>query len=181
MILRLATENDAAGIAQIYDPIVRSTPTSFEIDPPGAEEMARRIRETLPAYPWLVCEDRGLIAGYAYAGRHKPRAAYQWAVETSVYIHPDFQRLGIGRRLYESLFRILTAQGYFTAYAGATLPNTGSVRLHESCGFQTVGIYRNAGYKLGTWHDVIWWQRPLQAAMTAPGPIRSVDQVNTSG
>ena len=177
MILRLATENDAAGVAEIYDPIVRSTPTSFEIDPPGAEEMARRIRETLPAYPWLVCEDRGRIAGYAYAGRHKPRAAYQWAVETSVYIHPDFQRRGIGRGLYESLFRILAAQGYFTAYAGATLPNAGSVRLHEACGFQTVGIYRNAGYKNGAWHDVIWWQRGLQAAMTAPGPITGVDQL----
>ena len=178
MILRLATENDAAGIAEIYDPIVRSTPTSFEIDPPGAIEMARRIRETLPAYPWLVCEHLGRIAGYAYAGRHKPRAAYQWAVETSVYIHPDFQRRGIGRALYESLFRILAAQGYFSAYAGATLPNAGSVGLHESCGFQIVGIYRNAGYKHGVWHDVIWWQRALQLAMTTPGPILSIDQLN---
>jgi phosphinothricin acetyltransferase len=96
-----------------------------------------------------------------------------------VYIHPDFQGRGIGRGLYESLFRILAAQGYFTAYAGATLPNAGSVRLHESCGFQTVGIYRNAGYKLGAWHDVIWWQRALQPAMTPPGPILSVDQINT--
>ena len=181
MIVRLATENDAAGVAEIYAPIVRSTPTSFEIDPPGAEEMARRIRETLPAYPWLVSEDRGRIAGYAYAGRHKPRAAYQWVVETSVYIHPDFQGRGIGRGLYESLFRMLTAQGYFTAYAGTTLPNAGSVRLHESCGFEAVGIYRNAGYKLGAWHHAIWWQRALQAAMTTPGPILSVDQIHTPG
>jgi L-amino acid N-acyltransferase YncA len=179
MIFRLATENDAAGIAEIYDPIVRSTPTSFEIDPPGAGEMAQRVRETLPAYPWIVCEQSGRIAGYAYAGRHKPRAAYQWAVETSVYIHPDFQRCGIGRGLYESLFRILTAQGYFTAYAGATMPNAGSARLHESCGFQTVGIYRNAGYKNGAWHDVIWWQRALQPATATPGTILSVHQLNT--
>src|SRR4051812_5329981 len=126
MLMRLATEGDAAGVAEIYDPIVRSTPTSFEMDPPGAAEMARRIRETLPAHPWLVCEKDSRIAGYAYAGRHKPRAAYRWVVETSVYIHPDFQGRGIGRGLYESLFRILAAQGYFTAYAGATLPNAGS-------------------------------------------------------
>ena len=177
MILRLATENDAAGIAEIYDPIVRSTPISFEIEPPGEKEMARRIRETLPAYPWLVCEESGRLAGYAYAGRHKPRAAYQWAVETSVYIHPDFQRRGIGRGLYESLFRILGAQGYFTAYAGATMPNAGSARLHASCGFHVVGIYHNAGYKNGAWHDVIWWQRAIQPAMATPGPILSVDQL----
>lgn len=177
MILRLATENDAGGIAEIYDPIVRFTPTSFEIEPPGEKEMARRIRETLPAYPWLVCEESGRIAGYAYAGRHKPRAAYQWAVETSVYIHPDFQRRGIGRGLYESLFRILAAQGYFTAYAGATMPNAGSARLHTSCGFHVVGIYHNAGYKNGAWHDVIWWQRAIQPAMTTPGPILRVDQL----
>ena len=173
MILRLATENDAAGIAEIYDPIVLSTPTSFEIDPPGEKEMARRIRETIPAYPWLVCEHRGRIAGYAYASRHKPRAAYQWSVETSVYIHADFRRCGVGRGLYQSLFRILLAQGYFTAYAGATLPNPASAGLHESCGFQPIGIYRNAGYKLGAWHDVGWWQRAIQPTIATPRlPIR---------
>jgi phosphinothricin acetyltransferase len=95
VILRLATEKDAAGIAEIYDPIVLSTPTSFEIDPPGVVEMARRIRETLPAYPWLVCEDRGRIAGYAYAGRHRPRAAYQWAVET----RSTFARISSGAEI----------------------------------------------------------------------------------
>ena len=177
MILRLATETDAPGIAEIYDPIVLSTPTSFEIDPPGAKEMARRIRETVPAYPWLVCEHEGRIAGYAYAGRHKPRAAYQWSVDTSVYIHPEFQRRGIGRGLYRSLFRILLAQGYCMAYAGATLPNPGSAGLHESCGFQPVGIYRNAGYKLGAWHDVGWWQRAIQPAIVAPRPPVSLDQL----
>ena len=173
MELRFATTEDAAGIAAIYGPVVASTPISFEIDPPGAEEMARRIRDRFPLYPWLVCEDGGCVAGYAYGSRHRPRPAYDWSVEVSAYVHPDFRRRGIGRRLYRCLFRILKAQGYFNAYAGITLPNAGSVGLHESAGFQPIGVYKNIGYKLGAWHDVGWWQRPLQEAGSEPQrPLR---------
>jgi phosphinothricin acetyltransferase len=175
--IRLATSQDASGIAEIYAPIVKSTPTSFEIEPPDAREFARRIQETLPKYPWLVCEQRGRVTGYAYAGRHSARAAYEWSVNTSVYIHHDFHRRGIGRGLYESLFLILTAQGYFNAYAGITLPNAGSVGLHEALGFQPVGIYRDVGHKFGAWHDVGWWQRPLRPRVEAPSPPRSVDML----
>jgi phosphinothricin acetyltransferase len=179
MILRLATERDGAGVAEIYDPIVRSTAISFEVDPPGEIEMSRRIGKTLPAYPWLVCEHHGRIAGYAYASSHKPRAAYQWSVETSVYIHADFRRCGVGRGLYQSLFQILKAQGFCSVYAGATLPNAGSAGLHESAGFQPVGIYRNAGYKMGSWHDVGWWQLALQPQPVTPQPPLSIDQLRS--
>ena len=172
--LRLATRSDAAGIAEIYGPIVASTPISFETEPPGEREMEHRIAETLPAYPWLVCEHRGRIAGYAYAGRHRHRAAYQWSVETSVYIHADFRRRGIGRGLYASLFQILAAQGYFSAFAGMTLPNPGSAGLHEAAGFQPVGVYRHVGYKLGVWYDVGWWHRELQPLMAEPPAPRSL-------
>jgi phosphinothricin acetyltransferase len=94
-----------------------------------------------------------------------------------VYVHSAFHRRGIGRGLYTSLFRILAAQGFVSAYAGVTLPNTSSVALHESAGFQPVGVYRNAGYKLGQWYDVGWWQRPVQAPVAAPSPPLALREI----
>ncbi len=177
MELRLACHRDAGGIAEIYGPIVTSTVISFELHPPDNEEIARRIDAILRAYPWLVCVDGGTVAGYAYGSRHRPRAGYDWSVEVSAYVHPNFQRRGIGRRLYQSLFGILKAQGYFNAYAGIALPNAASIGLHESLGFQPVGVYRKIGYKLGAWHDVGWWQLALQETMREPKPPLSLEAV----
>ena len=176
MNIRLAVQADACAIAEIYRPIVASTPISFEIEPPDEQEMARRIDHKLLAFPWLVCESEGQIAGYAYGSTHRPRAAYQWSVETSVYVHSGFRRRGIGKGLYVSLLRILAAQGYFNAFAGITLPNPGSVRLHESVGFEQIGLYRSVGYKLGRWHDVGWWQLPLRQQSEAPVAAMTLDE-----
>ena len=162
--IRLATESDAAAIASLYRPIVESTAISFETEPPDESEMRRRIAATTPAYPWLVCEREGVVTGYAYASRHRVRAAYQWSVDVSVYVDALHRRAGIARGLYTSLFAILAAQGFFNAFAGITLPNAASVALHEHLGFQPIGISRNVGFKLGAWRDVGWWQRPLQPA-----------------
>jgi L-amino acid N-acyltransferase YncA len=175
--IRFVTSDDAAGIAAIYGPIVASSSISFEVEPPGEEEMRRRIQDTPPAYPWLVCEHRDRVAGYAYATRHRVRAAYQWSVDTSVYVHPDVHRCGIGRALYASLVRILAAQGYFNACAGIALPNAASVGLHESVGFEPVGVYRHVGYKFGAWHDVGWWQLGLQPSAAEPRPLLSLAEI----
>jgi L-amino acid N-acyltransferase YncA len=158
---RVATEDDAAEIAAIYAPIVERTSISFEVDPPGAAEIARRIAATQLQFPWLVA-DAGGILGYAYAGRHRERAAYRWSVDVSVYVAECARRGGVGRRLYEALFAILTAQGYYTAFAGITLPNDASAGLHRALGFEPVGVYRSVGYKFGSWHDTAWMQRPLR-------------------
>ena len=168
--LRLVRQSDAAEIAEIYRPIVESTPISFELEPPDEQEIQHRIEHKLTTYPWLVCENDGRVAGYSYASQFRERAAYQWSVETSVYIHSDFRRFGIGRALYTSLFPMLIAQGYFNAYAGITLPNPSSVGLHEAMGFRLVGVYRNVGYKTGAWHDVGHWVLPLQPQGTTPQP-----------
>ena len=160
--IRLATGSDAAAIADLYRPIVESTFISFETEPPDEDEMRRRIADTLRWYPWLVYEVGGTVTAYAYAARHRTRAAYQWSVDTSVYVHPDARRSGVGRGLYGTLFGILAEQGYVTANAGIALPNPASVALHEAVGFVPIGIYRNIGYKLGEWHDVGWWQRALK-------------------
>ncbi len=168
--IRPATADDAGQILEVYAPIVRHTAISFEVEPPSTDEMRQRIGDTLVSLPWLVCARQGDILGYAYASKHRVRAAYQWSVDVSVYIHPRVHRLGVGRALYSSLFKILRLQGFYNAYAGITLPNPGSVGLHESMGFQPVGVYRAVGYKLGAWHDVGWWQLILQAYSVPPQP-----------
>jgi phosphinothricin acetyltransferase len=168
--IRLATERDAGQVAAIYAPNVTDTIVSFETEAPSADEMRRRIEVALERYPWLVCEHRGRVLGYAYAGPHGSRAAYRWSVDVSVYVHEEARRRGVGRALYASLIAALSLQGFYNAYAGATLPNPASVGLHESVGFRAVGVYRGVGYKLGAWHDVGWWHLPLRERVADPDP-----------
>ncbi len=172
MNLRTATPEDAEAIAAIYAPIVRDTPISFELQPPDAAEMRERIVATLARLPWLVSLDaRGAVNGYVYATRHRERAAYQWAVDVSAYVRADARGQGVGKRLYARLFELLVDLGYYQAFAGIALPNEASVALHESMGFERIGIYRDVGFKFGVWRDVGWWQKslqPLSAPVSAP-------------
>lgn len=161
-MIRLADEGDSAQIARIYAPIVRDTIISFETEPPRVGEISGRVRETLTRWPWLVYERDGEILGYAYAGAHNPRAAYQWSVDVSAYVREDARRTGVGRGLYSSLLAALELQGFYNAYAGITLPNEASVGLHEALGFRPVGVYEGVGYKLGAWRDVGWWGLALR-------------------
>ena len=160
--IRFAELSDAAAIQAIYAPNVRSTAISFELVPPSVEEMAGRIARISQQYPWLVCEVDGVVAGYVYACQHRERAAYRWAVDVTVYIDAAYWRRGIGRALYTSLIALLGQQGYTRAYAGITLPNAGSVGVHEAVGFERVAIYPQVGFKLGQWRDVGWWQLVLR-------------------
>lgn len=177
--IREATPDDAAQIHAIYAPIVSTTTISFELDPPSVDEIRQRILHTPPKLPWLVCERDGIL-GYAYASQHRSRAAYQWSVDVSVYVHEQARRMHIGRALYTALFKILALQGFFNAYAGIALPNPASVGIHESLGFVPVGVYRGVGYKLGAWHDVGWWQLSLQPRTDDPAPPRTLDEVRGS-
>jgi L-amino acid N-acyltransferase YncA len=161
IVIRNARPEDGAVVAAIYAPYVRETPITFEETPPPPEEMADRIRQTIAQFPYLLAEEAGRVVGYVYAGPHHPRASYRWSVNVAVYLAATHHRRGIGTLLYRELITQLTALGYVMAYAGITLPNPGSVRLHESLGFTPVGIYHNAGYKLGSWRDVGWWELPL--------------------
>jgi L-amino acid N-acyltransferase YncA len=172
--VRLATETDAEAIAHIYAPIVAETVISFEVEPPSPAEMAQRIRSTLILTPWVVCGAGYEVWGYAYASKHRERAAYQWSVDVSVYVDERRRRHGVGRALYLSLFALLRLQGFYAAHAGITLPNPASVGIHEALGFQPVGVYRSVGYKNGAWHDVGWWQLPLRertGTPAAPVPV----------
>ncbi len=134
---------------------------SFELDPPDAGEMARRIADYGATHGWLVAEIDGAVAGYAYGSPHRTRAAYSSSCDVAVYVDPARSRQGLGRALYAELLTRLAAKGYHAAFAGIALPNEASIGLHEAMGFTPVGIYREVGWKMGDWRDVGWWQRLL--------------------
>ncbi len=159
---------DAAGCAEIYAPYVLEGATSFEEAAPDEDEMADRISRTSATHPWLVAECGGELLGYAFACRHRERPAYRWSTDVSVYVDEQHWRQGVGRRLYEALFEHLRRQGFRSACAGITLPNTASVALHERLGFAPVGVYRHIGWKAGGWRDVGWWQVDLPVAGSEP-------------
>lgn len=183
-MIRLATPEDAPALLNIYAPFVERTAITFEYQAPTPEEFATRISTVLQQFPWLVHEQEGQITGYAYATRHRERAAYQWSADTSVYLHPDFHRQGIARCLYLTLFTLLRTQGYYNAYAGITLPNPKSEWFHQTMGFAPVGIYEKVGYKLGKWYSVQWYSLTLQppiAHPATPRPIMSLPEELRSG
>jgi len=176
--LRLATAEDAAAIASIYAPYVTGTAVSFEIDPPDAAAMRQRVAGGGGRYPWFVaCEAGGAVLGYAAASAFRNRPAYRFTVETSVYMAEDAIGRGIGRRLYLTLLETLEAQGFAQAIGAITLPNPASVALHGALGFTQAGTYRQVGYKLGAWHSVGLWQRPLASMSSPPAEPRPVAEV----
>ena len=164
MTIRTATPADADAITAIYAPIVQHTSISFELEVPTVEQMRARMAQTLQTLPWLVSEDaQGRVNGYVYASKHRERAAYQWSVDTTAYIREDARGQGVGKQLYGELKRTLAGLGYCQAFAGIALPNQASVALHESVGFEALGVYRQVDFKHGRWHDVGWWQCSLQS------------------
>ncbi len=160
--IRPATTADAPAIQAIYAPIVAETPISFEEIPPTVEEMAGRIESYSQTHVYLAAERAGALAGYAYASQHRARAAYQTSVDVTVYVAESARGHGVGKALYRALLPAVAARGYHAAFAGITLPNAGSVALHEAVGFTHLGVYREVGRKFGRWHDVGWWQRILE-------------------
>lgn len=171
MQIRIAKPEDATAIAAIYAPYVRETAITFEIEPPSTEDYTRRIDACLLTHPWLVAHSGGLITGYVYAGRFSGRAAYDWSAEITAYLDRDFHRQGIGKRLYAALIGLLREQGHHALYAGITLPNDASVGLHRAIGMAEIGVYREAGFKTGCWHDVGWFGMTISPSLppkTAP-------------
>jgi L-amino acid N-acyltransferase YncA len=174
--IRAATLADAPFLSAIYAPSVVGAVTSFEVEAPTASDMEHRIAALSGYAPWLVCAEADRPIGFAYAYRHRERLAYRWSVDVSVYIDRDHHRRGVGRALYTSLFALLRIQGFRAAHAGITLPNPGSVGLHESFGFRLIGVYPAVGYKLGGWHDVGWWQLELGDRRGEPPELLTVGE-----
>ena len=174
--LRVAGPQDAQAFSTIYAPYVSDTAITFETEAPDASEFTRRVQTIGRQYPWLAAVDGDHVLGYAYACEHRSRRAYRWSVDVGIYLDANTHRRGIGRRLYQALFALLVRQGYYNAYGGITIPNEASIGLHESLGFQRVGIYRRVGFKLGAWRDVGWWELMMRESMAEPGePVAFVD------
>jgi L-amino acid N-acyltransferase YncA len=161
-VIRPAANEDLGRIAAIYGHYVEHTYTTFEIDPPTAEQWSLKWEVAKEHnQPWLVSERGGELQGYAAAVTFNPRPAYRFTVETSIYLKHEVVGQGLGRRLYECLLAEAARRAFHLAVAGIALPNERSVALHESLSFRRVGVFREVGYKLGDWRDVGWWQRPL--------------------
>lgn len=157
-MIRAATANDARQICEIYNHFVRETVVTFEEAPVAETEMAKRITDTLAHLPWLIWEEAGTVAGYAYARPWRPRAAYRHSVESSIYLAPRATGRGIGPQLYRALIQELRDGGLHCVIGGAALPNPASVSLHEKLGFTKVAEFKQVGYKFGRWIDVAYWE-----------------------
>jgi L-amino acid N-acyltransferase YncA len=176
--LRLVSPDDAAQIAAIYAPFCCETAVSFEDVAPDEGAIRERIRAVTDRYPWLVAvSEEDVVLGYAYASKHRERSAYRWSVDFTAYLAPAAKRRGIGTKLYTALAEICRQMGYHRAFAGITLPNEASVRLHEKIGFRPIGVYRRVGFKLGKWHDVGWWSLNLLPETDLPGEPRSIREI----
>ena len=166
--IRVAKIEDAPQLLNIYKPYVEKTAITFEYEVPGLDEFKRRIEKTLKKYPYLVAEDNGEILGYAYAGPFVGRAAYDWGVETTIYLKEDKNKLGLGRKLYEALEKILQAQNILNMNACIGYPeeedeylNKNSVEFHSHMGFTMVGEFHKCGYKFGRWYNMVWMEKMI--------------------
>jgi L-amino acid N-acyltransferase YncA len=179
--IRSAMLDDAREIARIYEPYVLNSAISFEEDVPDATEISTRIERAGNVYPWLVAADGDGLIGYAYGAPHRSRPAYRWSVEVSVYLEAAARGRGVGGKLLSALLQVLVERGFVGAFAGTTLPNPASAALFRSLGFTPVGIFRRAGFKLGAWHDVEWWQLALSDEPAPRGEPGSRWQIDKGG
>lgn len=158
--VRPVTAQDSEAIATIYNHYVTETIVTFEEEPVTPVEIARRIEEvTATPLPWLVAERGGAIVGYAYATKWRPRRAYRYSAEVTVYTAPELGGQGIGSLLYQRLLPALRERGVHAAMGGIALPNAASIGLHEKFGFKKVAHFEEAGFKFNRWIDVGYWQR----------------------
>lgn len=153
--IRPVTLDDARYIVDIYNHFVTETTVSFEMEPLTVEEMAARIRDTSAVFPYFVYEEDGKILGYCYAHQWKERGAYSKTLETTIYIHEDAARRGIGSMMVKHLVELCRTQGYHALIACITAENEASIRMHEKIGFRKVSEFKQVGCKFGRWLDVV--------------------------
>jgi phosphinothricin acetyltransferase len=161
--VRPATEDDLAEVCKIVNYFIEKSFLNFRTEPQSVDEWRTEWKRLHAQFPWLVAVDDDVV-GVAYAAPWNARAAYEWTVEATVYVAPSRQRRGVGDALYTELLDRLPREGFHSAVAVIALPNEPSVRLHERHGFVQVGHLVEAGYKMGAWHDVGFWQRTFTIA-----------------
>ena len=178
--IRPATQADVPAMLEIYAPYVRETAISFEYDVPTLQEFSARLDRVRPHHPWLLAEEDGRILGYAYASPFKGRRAYDWAVETSIYVCRDVRGQGIGRLLHDALQAALAQQGILNMCACIAAPHgpedetltCASQRFHERLGYRLVGRFSQCGCKFGRWYDMVWMEKHIGPHEENPRPVR---------
>ena len=176
--IRLANANDAEELLKIYTPYVTDTAITFEYDVPSLEEFTQRIINISKKYPYIVAERSGEIVGYAYAGAFKERAAYDWAVETTIYVKQGCTASGIGRKLYAVLEKLLGKQGILNLNACIAYTETedehltnGSMAFHDKLGYKLVGTFHKCGYKFNHWYDMILMEKFIGKHTETQSPV----------
>lgn len=175
MEIRIARASDAKALADIYAPYVEKTAITFEYDAPSALDFCDRINSTLEKYPFLVAIENGECVGYTYASAFKNRKAYDYSVETSIYIRQDRHSMGYGRMLYQRLEELLKKQNItnlnvciaYTENTDEYLDN-GSIDFHYRMGYSMVGRFHKCGYKLGKWYDMVWMEKMISEHIEKP-------------
>lgn len=180
IVIRTADISDAPKLLDIYSFYVENTAITFEYEVPTLEEFEERVKDTLKKYPYLVAEMDGRIVGYSYVGAFKSRAAYDWAVETTVYVHKDYKGMGIGKSLYEAIESITRKQNILNLEACIAYPAEGaedayltkdSVLFHEKMGYRMVGEFCKCGYKFDKWYNMVWMEKHLGEHKVPQPPI----------
>jgi len=165
--IRDVCEEDAKELLRIYAPYVKETAISFEYEVPSEEEFKNRIRTITKRYPYLVAECDGKLLGYCYASEFKNRRAYDFSVETTIYVNKENRKKGVGKLLYQKLEEVLKRQGilnmnaciaFATRESDEYLTND-SQNFHEHMGFEMVGQFHKSGYKFDKWYDMIWMEK----------------------
>ncbi|WP_295813866.1 GNAT family N-acetyltransferase [uncultured Nitratireductor sp.] len=177
--IRTASLDDASAITRIYAHAVADGTASYELEPPGEAEMRERMEALLRnGYPYIVAQEGDALLGYAYAGPFRPRRAYRFMVEDSVYLAPDAQGRGIGRILLDRLVEACAQRGFrqIVAVIGDGGEKSASVKLHRAVGFEDAGILRGSGYKHGRWLDTVFMQRTLNEGADAPPDPDSIPE-----
>ena len=169
--IRTASPDDAAALLAIYAPYVQETAITFEYDVPSTEEFARRITHTLEKYPYLVAEKDHTILGYAYAGPFHERAAYDWAVETSIYVDQNLKHSGIGRLLHDACIACTPTEDPHL--------NNNSVEFHTHMGYRLVGEFYQCGYKFRTWYNMVWMEKQIGEHLTDQPEIRKFRDIES--
>lgn len=169
ILIRPATLSDAPALLGLYAPYVTETAITFEYTIPTLTEFEQRMAHVMERYPYLAAEQNGQILGYAYASSFRPRAAYDWSVETSIYLDRAQRGKGVGTRLYHTLEEQLKKQHILNVYACIAYPNPESIGFHQQLGYKTIGHFTQCGYKNGIWYDMIWMEKML--GQHGPDPI----------
>lgn len=182
--IRAASPEDAPALLRVYAPYVKNTAITYEYDVPSVDEFSKRIETTLKRFPYLVLERGDEIIGYAYAGPLHSRPAYDWSVETSLYLSEDVRGDGLGRLIHDALENVLREQGFLNMNACIAYPEKedeyltrNSAEFHAHLGYRTIGGFTKCSYKFRRWYGMVWMEKLIGEHLEDQPPVTPFPQI----